>query len=59
MSLFETNISHLMKVQSATKNSRKMDVKGTPIMLGGENKQLLNKAVEAMGEAIRLLDQIK
>lgn len=59
MSVFRTNISHLQKVQQTTKNSRKMDVKGTPVMLGVDNRERLNKAVEAIGEAIRLLGEIK
>jgi len=59
MKLFQTNINHLLKVQSACKLSQKMDVKGTFIMLGADNKELLNKATEAMGEAIRLLGEIK
>lgn len=59
MSVFRTNINHLEAVQKATKRSRKMDTKETPIMLGAENKERLNKAVEAIGEAIRLLGDIK
>jgi len=58
MKLFQTNINHLLKVQSACKLSQKMDVKGTFIMLGADNKELLNKATEAMGEAIRLLGEM-
>lgn len=57
--LFKTNITVLSRVQSYLKNRQKMNDKCTYVILSGDNNEKIEEAIKAVGDAIRLLSEIK
>jgi len=57
MKLFKSHVTQLKKVQSQVSLSQKMN--GGTIILGNENFEKRKKAVQLIGEAIKLLNEIE